>query len=136
MKFGALIAAFATAGYAVAAASDQLRIGVLRKSPDCSVRARKGDAVDMHYEGRLADGEVFDSSYKRGQPFHLQVGVGMVIEGWDKGVMGMCLGEKRRLRIPPQLGYGERGAGPIPPNSELIFDVELMAVNDIEKSEL
>lgn len=132
MKFGTLVASLATAAYVAASADGQLQIGILRKSPDCSLRAKKDDAIDMHYEGRLADGEVFDSSYKRGDPLNLRLGVGMVIPGWDKGVLGMCLGEKRRLRIPPQLGYGERGAGPIPPNSELIFDVELVGINGVE----
>ena len=83
----------------------------------------------MHYEGRLTDGTVFDTSYSRGQPFGFTLGSGQVIRGWEEGVAGMKIGEKRRLTIPPELGYGERGAGAlIPPNATLVFDVELIAL--------
>jgi len=90
---------------------------------------KKGQTIDAHYEGRLVDGKVFDSSYARKQPLEFSVGVGQVIPGWDEGLLAMKVGEKRTLVIPPNLGYGARGAGGvIPPNAWLIFDVELVAV--------
>ena len=92
-------------------------------------RADIGMSVSVHYTGKLEDGTVFDSSIPRGQPFTFTLGVGQVIKGWDLGVEGMTVGEKRNLVIPPHLGYGVRGAGAtIPPNATLIFDVELLEV--------
>jgi peptidylprolyl isomerase len=89
----------------------------------------KGKSVKVHYTGRLTDGKKFDSSVDRGDPFVFSIGVGQVIKGWDEGVMSMKVGGKRQLIIPPDLGYGARGAGgAIPPNAELIFDVELLGV--------
>ena len=90
--------------------------------------AKAGDTVSAHYTGYLTDGTKFDSSVG-GDPIVFPLGTGSVIEGWDEGLQGMKVGEKRRLIIPPQLGYGARGAGGvIPPNATLIFDVELMDV--------
>ena len=93
-------------------------------------RAEIGMIVSVHYTGKLEDGTVFDSSIPRGQPFTFTLGAGQVIKGWDLGVEGMTIGEKRNLIIPPHLGYGTRGAGgTIPPNATLIFDVELIKVS-------
>ena len=92
-------------------------------------KADKGAMVSVHYKGQLADGTVFDSSYKRNQPIDFQVGVGQVIPGWDEGICLLNVGDKARLVIPSDLGYGPSGAGGvIPPNATLVFDVELMNV--------
>jgi peptidylprolyl isomerase len=88
-----------------------------------------GKIVKVHYTGWLEDGTKFDSSLDHGdQPIDFPIGVGRVIKGWDEGVMTMKVGGKRKLVIPPQLGYGARGGGPIPPNSTLVFEVELLGV--------
>ncbi|MEN9407668.1 MAG: hypothetical protein RLZZ455_884 [Candidatus Parcubacteria bacterium] len=89
---------------------------------------KKGDTVVIHYNGTLTDGTKFDSSYDRGEPFETQIGVGVVIQGWDEGVVGMKTGGKRKLIIPPDLGYGDQQMGSIPANSTLIFDVELIEI--------
>ncbi|WP_028377679.1 peptidylprolyl isomerase [Leeuwenhoekiella sp. MAR_2009_132] len=92
-------------------------------------KAESGKMVSVHYKGQLADGTVFDSSYKRNQPLDFQVGVGQVIAGWDEGIGLLKVGDKARFVIPSDLGYGSRGAGGvIPPDAILIFDVELMDV--------
>ncbi len=89
--------------------------------------AQKGDKVFVHYVGTLAaSGETFDSSRDRGEPFAFKLGARMVIDGWDQGLEGMKVGELRKLTIPPMLGYGPSGAGPIPPNATLVFEVELV----------
>jgi len=89
--------------------------------------AHVGETAIVHYTGWLKDGTKFDSSVDRNQPFSFRLGAGRVIKGWDEGVVGMKIGSKRKLLIPPNLGYGSRGAGRIiPPNANLTFDVELL----------
>lgn len=106
---------------------------ILQEAPAGSVAAVAGDTVSVHYTGWLdvagEPGKKFDSSVDRGQEFSFRLGRGSVIRGWEEGVAGMKVGEKRRLFIPASLGYGARGAGAlIPPHAALIFDVELKAV--------
>ena len=92
--------------------------------------AKVGDNLTVHYTGMLEDGTKFDSSVDRGTPFNFILGIGQVIEGWEKGMEGMKVGEKRKLTIQPEYAYGERGVpGVIPPNATLIFEVELLEIN-------
>ncbi|MCZ8341759.1 MAG: FKBP-type peptidyl-prolyl cis-trans isomerase [Leptospira sp.] len=90
--------------------------------------AYSGSNVTVHYVGRLTNGNKFDSSRDRGKPFVFNLGAGEVIKGWDKGIKGMKVGGKRKLIIPPELGYGSKTVGSIPANSTLIFEVELLKV--------
>ena len=91
---------------------------------------KNGDMVSVHYTGTLEDGTKFDSSLNRGTPFEFKLGASMVIKGWDLGVLGMKIGEKRRLTIPSDLGYGPNGIpGAIPPNAILIFEIELLDID-------
>jgi len=91
---------------------------------------RNGDTAVVHYTGTLENGTKFDSSLDRGMPFSFILGAGQVIKGWDLGVLGMKIGEKRKLTIAPELGYGQAGTpgGPIPPDATLIFEVELLEI--------
>ncbi len=88
----------------------------------------KGALITTQYRGWLEDGTEFDSSFSRGKPFQCVIGTGRVIKGWDQGLMGMKVGGKRKLFVPALLGYGERTMGSIPPNSNLIFEIELLEV--------
>jgi FKBP-type peptidyl-prolyl cis-trans isomerase len=91
--------------------------------------AQAGDTVIVNYTGWLTDGTKFDSSLDRNQPFSFVLGAQQVIAGWDQGVAGMQVGGKRKLTIPPELGYGAQANGPIPANSTLVFEVELLQIN-------
>eukprot|EP00879_Flechtneria_rotunda_P013644 GHRR01014253.1.p1 GENE.GHRR01014253.1~~GHRR01014253.1.p1 ORF type:complete len:115 (+),score=26.96 GHRR01014253.1:190-534(+) len=99
------------------------------KPKECTRKAQPGDTVHVHYTGKLVDGTKFDSSLDRGDPIVFELGKERVIKGWDQGISGMCVGEKRKLKIPPHLGYGESGAPPtIPGGATLIFDTELVKI--------
>ncbi|KAG2423908.1 hypothetical protein HXX76_014961 [Chlamydomonas incerta] len=107
----------------------ELQIGVKFKPETCDKTAKQGDTVHVHYTGKLTDGSKFDSSLDRNQPFTFTLGRGSVIKGWDQGLLGMCVGEKRKLKIPSHMGYGDSGSPPkIPGGATLVFDVELIKI--------
>jgi FKBP-type peptidyl-prolyl cis-trans isomerase len=98
-------------------------------TPGDGAVAENGDTITVHYTGFFTDGQVFDSSLQCNEPFSFRLGAGRVIKGWDFGVVGMKVGEQRRLYIPSELAYGMHGAGDvIPPNTDLIFEVELLNI--------
>ncbi|KAF2009308.1 hypothetical protein BU24DRAFT_358980 [Aaosphaeria arxii CBS 175.79] len=104
---------------------------------ECARKTVAGDKINVHYRGTLeSDGSEFDASYNRGQPLSFTVGQGQVIKGWDQGLLDMCPGEKRKLTIQPDWAYGSRGVGPIPANSVLIFETELISIEGVDKDEL
>ena len=106
---------------------NELKVEILNEGQGKA--AENGDNVSVHYIGTLEDGTKFDSSIERGIPFDFDLGAGQVIKGWDLGVLGMKIGEKRKLIIPSQLAYGENGIpGAIPPNATLIFEVEILEI--------
>jgi len=106
-----------------------LQIDVLREGQG-DRETKQGDSIDVHYRGTLTNGNKFDASYDRGEPLRFTVGQGQVITGWDKGLLGMKVGEKRKLTIPANLAYGARAVGNIiPANSTLIFETELVKIN-------
>jgi peptidylprolyl isomerase len=106
--------------------SNELRIEDLQLGS--GKEAVKGALITTQYRGWLEDGSEFDSSYSRGKPFQCVIGTRRVIQGWDLGLMGMRVGGKRKLWVPAHLGYGERQVGSIPPNSNLVFEIELLEV--------
>jgi len=108
---------------------DQLKIETIKEGTGTTV-TKAGDIISVHYTGTLTNGTKFDSSLDRGTPFEFHLGAGQVIKGWDQGLLGMKVGEKRKLTIPSNMAYGEAGAGGglIPPNATLIFEVELLAI--------
>lgn len=105
-----------------------MKIEILKEGT--GLKAKNGDTVSAHYTGTLENGVKFDSSVDRGTPFSFKLGAGQVIKGWDLGILGMKVGEKRKLTIPPELAYGSGAVGGvIPANSTLIFEVELMGIS-------
>jgi len=107
--------------------ADRLKIEILEKGNGAA--AKNGDTIVVHYIGTLENGTKFDSSLDRGRPFSFVLGAGQVIAGWEQGILGMRVGEKRKLTIAPELAYGEAGAGnAIPPNATLIFEINLLEI--------
>ncbi|QDS78175.1 hypothetical protein FKW77_005338 [Venturia effusa] len=104
------------------------------KEVSCTRQTHNGDSIHVNYRGTLqSNGEEFDTSYKRGTPISFTLGAHEVIKGWDQGLLDMCIGEARRLTIPPSLAYGHRGVGTIPPDATLVFETELVAIDGVEK---
>eukprot|EP01116_Phalansterium_solitarium_P020178 TRINITY_DN5880_c0_g1_i1.p1 TRINITY_DN5880_c0_g1~~TRINITY_DN5880_c0_g1_i1.p1 ORF type:complete len:134 (-),score=47.52 TRINITY_DN5880_c0_g1_i1:94-495(-) len=126
----AVFVLLAAAAFAEEKKKEHVRIGVTYKPPTCDRKTQRGDTLKIHYVGTLkSDGSKFDSSRDRNDPFSFKLGEGQVIAGWDQGLRGMCIGEKRRLTIPPSLGYGDSGAGDkIPGGSTLVFETELIDI--------
>ncbi|KAI5306131.1 Peptidyl-prolyl cis-trans isomerase fpr2 [Ascosphaera pollenicola] len=115
--------------------ADGLKIDVTHEVK-CNRPTKNGDNIEMHYTGYLLDGTKFDASYDRGTPLTFKLGTGRVIKGWDEGLQNMCVGEKRKLTIPPALAYGQRAVGPIPAGSTLVFDTELVTISGVPKEDL
>ncbi|XP_033220524.1 peptidyl-prolyl cis-trans isomerase FKBP2-like [Belonocnema kinseyi] len=111
----------------------KLQIGIKKRIENCTVKSKKGDTISVSYVGTFEDGTEFDKSDSEG--ILITLGHGQVIKGWEQGLMGMCVGEKRKLVIPPDLAYGATGAPPkIPPNATLIFAVELVKIGQKDES--
>ncbi|KAF9695103.1 hypothetical protein EKO04_006755 [Ascochyta lentis] len=126
MRLLTLVVALPTLAYA-----QNLDITVT-KPVECTRKTQNGDNVQMKYKGTLTDGTEFDSNYGRGAPFEFKLGAGQVIEGWDKGLLGMCIGEGRKLTIPPAMAYGNQRIGPIPAGSTLVFETELLGIKGVK----
>ncbi|CAL9733157.1 peptidyl-prolyl cis-trans isomerase Fpr2p [Monosporozyma unispora] len=130
MKFSS-ICFMTLLGSAMAGTLKELEIDITKRIPadKCTNKALVGDNVRVHYTGKLLEnGKKFDSSYDRNQPIAFKLGTGRVIEGWDQGLVGMCVGEERTLRIPSKLAYGANGIpGVIPKDADLVFDVKLVS---------
>lgn len=110
--------------------TEENKLQIIDEREGTGEAVKKGDVVSVHYRGTLEDGTVFDESYKRGQTFSFTVGAGRVIQGWDEGLVGMKVGGKRTLIIPPDMGYGSLGVeNIIPPNATLTFEIELESIN-------
>ena len=134
MKSALFLSVIASAAVGLVAA-EGLKIDVTLPV-ECERKTQKGDVVNMHYTGTLAStGSKFDSSVDRGVPFSFKLGSGQVIQGWDQGLLDMCIGEKRTLTIPPELGYGQRSIGPIPAGSTLVFETELISIDGVPTPE-
>ncbi|KAF9876912.1 fkbp-type peptidyl-prolyl [Colletotrichum karsti] len=132
---GLLLSLGLLASSAISVAAADLQIDVTQ-AVECERKTKNGDKVNMHYRGTLqSNGEKFDASYDRGTPLSFKLGSGQVIKGWDQGLLDMCIGEKRTLTIPPELGYGNRGMGPIPAGSTLVFETELVGIDGVPKPE-
>eukprot|EP00455_Lapot_gusevi_P032487 TRINITY_DN3542_c0_g1_i1.p1 TRINITY_DN3542_c0_g1~~TRINITY_DN3542_c0_g1_i1.p1 ORF type:complete len:155 (-),score=59.23 TRINITY_DN3542_c0_g1_i1:175-585(-) len=116
----------------------KLRIKTLHKPEVCDVKTKNGDELRVHYRGYLKVGrKEFDNSYQRGEPLPFVLGRGQVIKGWEQGLLDMCVGEKRKIIIPPELGYGSHGAGSvIPPDATLVFVTELVRISPAPKDEI
>ncbi|KAK9469750.1 hypothetical protein V1512DRAFT_256934 [Lipomyces arxii] len=114
----------------VVEATENVHIGITKKVPkeDCLRKSKKGDLIYVHYTGFLEDGYKFDTSLDKGSPLRFTLGRGQVIQGWDRGLLGMCIGEHRKLTVPASLGYGDRDMGDIPAGSTLIFETELVSI--------
>jgi FKBP-type peptidyl-prolyl cis-trans isomerase len=121
---------FLAALASIATAAD-LGISVQYAPLTCDRKSQNGDKLSMHYVGELGDSsrKQFDSSYQRGTPFSFTLGKGEVIKGWDQGLVGMCVGERRRLTIPAELAYGSEGTNGIPGDSTLIFETSLLGIS-------
>ncbi|XP_028405839.1 FK506-binding protein 2-like [Dendronephthya gigantea] len=111
----------------------KLEIISVSKPVDCSKTAENGDSVAVHYTGKLENGQIFDSSIvAKREPIKFELGLGKVIKGWETGIQGMCVGEKRKLIIPPDLAYGSNGVqGAIPPDATLVFETELVGLDKL-----
>ena len=110
--------------------NNENQLGIETLQQGSGEEAKSGDTVSVHYTGTLENGTKFDSSLDRGSPFSFTLGAGSVIQGWEMGILGMKVGEKRKLTIPSELGYGKTGAGSIiPPNATLIFEVEMLGIS-------
>lgn len=131
MRCLVILIAVAVCAQPALSGEEELKVEVVKSTENCSRKSKKGDILSMHYTGTLLDGKEFDSSRQRNEPFRFQIGLGQVIKGWDQGLLDMCVGDKRKLTVPPSLGYGEAGAGDrIPPGSTLVFETELTKIED------